>query len=227
MQYDACVYWNKGAAKDINRDSLVLMQAFTVRGRILLAAVCDGMGKMGEYASGYLTEELVTWFREGLPDALLRRNTLSAIKRLLERRLYRAQFKMQEYAQRYSYKMGTTLSMIIVWEKKYMLWQWGNGRIYRFSDKRTEQILSDYEMGTINAGDAFLICSDAFARRITAAEIAEVFSPHGMTEERCKRRFKEAGEASIRRGECENMSAVYVKAINTRIGKRVNPQING
>ena len=64
MNYQVNVYWNKGAVRKSNQDSVLVLKALTSQGRVLLAAVCDGMGGMdrGEYASGYLTEELVTWF---------------------------------------------------------------------------------------------------------------------------------------------------------------------
>ncbi len=236
MHYYAGVYWNKGTVSDINQDSLVLMQALTSKGRVLLAAVCDGMGEMGECASGYLTQELTAWFEDGLLDSLCKKNPICAIRRFVERKVYSVQCRMHEYADNCGQKMGTTLSMLILWEKKYMLWHLGDSRIYRlFSDQKSEIFmkwfentreyeeqtrcigsvgffLPEFETGTIKSGDAFLLCSDAFMRKITAEEISGVFTHGKMTEEICKRRLREIGEAAIRRGEHDNMSAVYVRA---------------
>lgn len=242
MYYDTNVYWNKGRVSDINQDSLILMQALTSRGRVLMAAVCDGIGSMGEYASGYLTKELMTWFYDGLMDSLSRKNSLCAIKRSVDRKLYRVQCRMHEYAEEHYQKFGTTLSMLVFWEKKYMLWNLGNSRIYRLTPgvknkinimspehmKKSGKLIKcigsmgffspEFMMGTIKSGEAFLICSDAFRRRVALEEIAEVLAPSHMTEERCKRRLRELGEAAIRRGECDNMSAVYVKISAHRKG---------
>ncbi|MDE6749245.1 MAG: hypothetical protein K2K21_09330 [Lachnospiraceae bacterium] len=248
MHYDAVVYWNKGAISEINQDSLVLMQALTSKGRVLLAAVCDGMGELGECASGYLTKEFTTWFEDGLLDALCKKNPVCAIRRFVERKVYRIQCRMHEYAENCGQEMGTTLSMLIIWEKKYMLWHLGESRIYRFFQCKKAKIrtkargnmkdlenmfelenvneleeptkyigsvgffLPDFETGTIRSGDAFLLCSDAFIRRITLEEIVGVLTPKKMTEEVCKRRLREIGEAAMRRGERDNMSAVYVRA---------------
>lgn len=257
LHYYAGVYWNKGAVSDINQDSLVLMQALTSKGRVLMAAVCDGMGEMGECASGYLTQELTAWFEDGLPDALCKKNPLCAIRRFVERKIYSVQCRMHEYAENCGQKMGTTMSMLILWEKRYMLWHLGDSRIYRLfpckkakirmkamgnmkeledmfelenvneSEEPTKYIgsvrffLPDFETGTIRSGDAFLLCSDAFIRRMTLEEIADVLAPGKMTEEVCKRRLREIGEAAIRRGEHDNMSAVYVRAsVHERIDVR-------
>ena len=60
MQYVTAVYWNRGSVAACNQDSLTLQQVLTGRGRVLMAAVCDGMGglQQGETASGYMTERL-------------------------------------------------------------------------------------------------------------------------------------------------------------------------
>lgn len=248
LHYNAGVYWNKGTISDINQDSLVLMQAMTSKGRVLLAVVCDGIGDMGEFASSYLTQELTVWFEEGLPDALCKKKPLCAIRRFVERKVYSVQCRIHEYAENCGQNLGTTLSMLILWEKKYMLWQLGDSKIYRFfpckkakirmkgmgnmkelenmnelenaneSEEPTKYIgsvgffLPDFEAGTIKSGDAFLLCSDAFVRRMTVEEIVSVLTPKKMTEEVCKRRLREIGEAAMRRGERDNMSAVYVRA---------------
>lgn len=244
VYYDTGVYWNKGSVGDANQDSLVLMQALTSRGRVLMAAVCDGGGcaGMGEYASGYLTKELMGWFYEGLPEALSRKRPLCALRRSVDRRLCRAQCRMREYVEECGQEMGTTLSMLLLWEKKYMLWKLGDSRIYRLTSGRRKEIRMmgtehmkesgrqaecmgsmgffppEYMMGTIRSGEAFLLCSDAFGRRIASEEIADVLDPAHMTEERCKKRLREIGEAVIRRGERDDLSAVYVKASAHRKG---------
>ena len=115
MNYQVSVYWNKGAVWKSNQDSVLVLQALTSQGRVLLAAVCDGMGGMdkGEYASGYLTEELVTWFYDGLLSAIGKRKPLWVIRRSLERNLYRIQRRMQNYADKRGLEMGTTMTLLV------------------------------------------------------------------------------------------------------------------
>ena len=49
------VYWDRGR-RCVNQDSLTLQQALTRRGRMVLAAVSDGIGGLseGENASGFI-----------------------------------------------------------------------------------------------------------------------------------------------------------------------------
>ena len=238
MNYCTGVYWNKGAVRELNQDSVIVLQALTSGGSVLIAAVCDGMGGMdrGECASGYLTEELITWFYDSLLAAVGRKKPLWVIRRSLERKLYRVQNRMQAYAGKHGLQMGTTMSLLVLREKKYLLWHLGDSRIYRLSSRRkkkmelmtTDHVMGtncltkcvgsfgffrpDFRMGEIRRGEAFLICSDGFWHRMRAEEMREALEPELMTEERCERRLGEIGEAAMRRGERDNLSAVYIWA---------------
>ena len=63
MKYLSGFYWERGRSK-ANQDSIVLQQVVTDYGRILLAAVSDGIGGLseGENASGYIGEKMVENF---------------------------------------------------------------------------------------------------------------------------------------------------------------------
>ena len=63
MKIISGVYWDRGRRSE-NQDSLVLEQVFTRRGRVLLAAVSDGIGGLdeGETASGFILEKLLESF---------------------------------------------------------------------------------------------------------------------------------------------------------------------
>lgn len=236
MNYQVSAYWNKGAVRKTNQDSVLVLQALTSQGRVLLAAVCDGMGGMdrGEYASGYLTEELVTWFYDGFLKAVGKRKPLWVIRRSLERNLYRIQRRLQTYADKRGLEMGTTMSLLVLWEKKYLLWHLGDSRIYHLSGrgKRKIHLLTedhvlernrltkcvgsfgffqpDFRMGIVRKQEAFLLCSDGFWHTMDAEELKEALAPDPMTEARCERRLKEIGETAMRRGERDNLSAVYI-----------------
>lgn len=242
MNYQVNVYWNKGAVRKSNQDSVLVLKALTSQGRVLLAAVCDGMGGMdrGEYTSGYLTEELVTWFYDGLLQAIGKRKPLWVLRRSLERNLYRIQCRLQTYAVRRGLEMGTTMSLLVLWEKKYLLWHLGDSRIYRLSGHRKRKIVlmtkdhvqgknrltkcvgsfgyfwPDFRTGIIGKGEAFLLCSDGFWHMMGSKELGETLVPALMTEERCERRLKEIAETAMRRGERDNLSAVYILMQNDR-----------
>lgn len=237
MDYYADVYWDRGRKRECNQDSLVLLQALTLQGRVLMAAVCDGMGgmDMGETASGYLTEELITWFYDGLLDAVGKKKPLWVIRRSIERKVYQVQHRLGIYAEKHGINLGTTMSLLVLWEKRYLLWHLGDSRIYRLYDckRRKIQLLTkdhtkgrneltkcigsfgffipDFKMGTIRKREAFLLCSDGFWHRVTTKEIAGALAPSQMREENIQRRLREIGEAAMRRGEKDNLAAVYIK----------------
>lgn len=74
--------------------------------------------------------------------------------------------------------------------------------------------MPEHAMGILRQGEAVLLCSDGFYRQITAQEITGVMNPIGVTqEEQIERRLREIGEACMKRGERDNLSGVYVKAV--------------
>lgn len=138
MKYIANAYWEKGNVRPINEDSLLLLQSLTVRGRVLLAAVCDGMGGMeqGECASGYLTEELITWYYDSLIPAVGKKKPIWVIRRSFQRKLYQICRRMEVYGNSHEIALGTTMSVLVLWEKRYLIWHLGDCRIYYLTEKK-------------------------------------------------------------------------------------------
>ena len=74
MEFISGYLWKKGAG-DVNEDSLTIQQIRCQRKICLMAVLCDGIGglKNGEFASGYVTEELVKWFYGAVPQICVKR----------------------------------------------------------------------------------------------------------------------------------------------------------
>lgn len=245
VKYLTSVYWERGNVMDSNQDSLVLLQVLTARGRVLMAAVCDGMGGLaqGEAASGYVTRRLQEWFYESLLRAIRKRKAYWIIRRSLDRLVYHMQEQLAKYADQEGICLGTTMTVLVIWEKTYLLWHLGDSRAYRLcstavgkENKDVGECLTsdhvkgknqltkcvgsfgyerpDFKMGTVKEGQAVLLCSDGFRHCVTEEEIVDVLAPRAvMEEEQASRRLREVGEACMRRGERDNMSAVYIKAV--------------
>ena len=250
MQYVTAVYWNRGSVAACNQDSLTLQQVLTGRGRVLMAAVCDGMGglQQGETASGYMTERLQEWFYGSLMRSIHKKKPYWMIRRSLDRMVYHVQEQMRQYAGRERLDMGTTVSVLVLWEDIYLIWHLGDSRIYRIRsrgrfnresykksgklglmesmttdhvqerNKLTKCVGSfgyfrpDYRMGTLKRGDAFLLCSDGFYHCVTNQELADILCPDRLLEERqMERRLTEISTACMKRGERDNLSAIYIK----------------
>lgn len=255
MKYLTGVYWERGRVADSNQDSLVLLQVLTARGRVLMAAVCDGMGGLvqGEWASSYVTQRLQEWFYESLLRAVRKKKPYWVIRRSLDRLVYHMQEQIALYAGQEGIRLGTTMTVLVLWEKTYLLWHLGDTRAYRLCKasgggsvqrfitsggvrsrklgiacltndhvKGRNQLTKcvgsfgyerpDYQLGVIQTGQGILLCSDGFRHCVEESELADVLNPeHINDEEQIARRLREIGGVCMKRGEKDNMSAVYVK----------------
>ena len=235
MNYLTGVYWERGSVADINQDSLVLLQVLTAKGRVLMAAVCDGMGglKKGETASGYVTKRLQEWFYESLMRSVQKKKPYWIIRRSLDRLVYHMQEQLQQYGEKENIRLGTTMTVLILWEKTYLLWHLGDSRAYmsrgtkimcmtkdhvKGANQLTKCVGSfgyarpDFKLGVLQAGQGVLLCSDGFRHCISEKELTDVLEPERiMDENQIARRLREIGDACMKRGERDNLSAVYVK----------------
>lgn len=242
MRYETGVYWCRGRAAFVNQDAVVLQQVLTRRGRVLMAAVCDGMGgiSFGEEVSSYAAEQLRDWFYGELLTMIRKRKPLWVIRRSLDRRTFYMQRQLERYAAREEISVGTTMTVLVLWEKTYLLWHLGDSRIYRLRGGHMEQLTEDHVhgaekltkclgsfgwfvpahgMGTLRKGDGVLLCTDGFRRRVSKEELCGVMRYDAAClrettgEEWIERRLKEIGEVCMKRGERDNLSAVYVRCV--------------
>ncbi|MDE5717420.1 MAG: protein phosphatase 2C domain-containing protein [Lachnospiraceae bacterium] len=237
MRYLTDVYWCRGREAEKNQDSVVLQQVLTRRGRVLLAAVCDGMGgaACGGEASGYAAEQLRAWYYTELFAMIRKNKRYWVIRRSLDRLVFHMQREMKRYAAQEEISLGTTMTVLVLWERTWLLWHLGDSRAYRLRGRHMEQLTEDHaqeagqltkclgsfgsftpqhKMGVLKPGEGILLCSDGFRRRVDGEELQEVMNPRGLTgEEQIGRRLKEIGETCMKRGEKDNLSAVYVRAL--------------
>ena len=255
MKYLTGVYWERGRVADTNQDSLVLLQVLTARGRVLMAVVCDGMGGLaqGEWASGYVTQRLQEWFYESLLGSVRKKKPYWIIRRSLDRLVYHMQEQIVLYGEQEGIRLGTTMTVLVLWEKTYLLWHLGDTRAYLLhkesggrnaqqsyvsggAGRRKSRIACltkdhvkgrnqltkcvgsfgyerpDFQLGVVQAGRGILLCSDGFRHYMDESEFADVLNPEQIREEsQIARRLHEIGDACMKRGEKDNMSAVYVK----------------
>lgn len=235
MRYWTNVYWNKGREAKKNQDSVALQQVLTSKGRVLLAVVCDGMGGIarGEAASGYAAERLREWFYTELFAMMRKNKRYWVLRRSLDRMVFHMQGQLAQYAGREELSLGTTMTAFLMWERTWLLWHLGDSRAYRLREERIEQLTEDHAqdggkltkclgsfgyftpqhgMGVLKPGDGILICTDGFRRRVTGEELQAVMNPRALSgEEQIGRRLKEIGETCMKRGETDNLSAVYIK----------------
>lgn len=238
MEYLTGVYWCRGRVAKNNQDALLLQQVLTRRGRVLMAAVCDGMGgvSQGEAAAAYVAERLQEWFYTEFLRMFAGKKRIWVVRRSLDRLVYHMQQQMRRYGRKEELSLGTTMTVLVMWDKTWLLWHLGDSRAYRLRRGKMEQLTTDHavgagkltkcvgsfgdfvpehKVGVPGAGEGFLLCSDGFRRRMTKQELRDVLVPAQLQEEaQVERRLKEIGEACMKRGEKDNLSAVYVKIIH-------------
>lgn len=137
MQTYGCLY--ERGQRESNQDSLALHKIVTSFGEVVLAMVCDGMGGMdeGETASGYVAERMSCWFYEELPLLLERRVGMKGIARSIERKLFHLHIDLKEYGKRKGIVTGTTVSILVIADQKYLICHLGDSVIYRIRRKRS------------------------------------------------------------------------------------------
>lgn len=235
MEYLTGVYWCRGAVAASNQDAILLQQVLTGKGRVLMAAVCDGMGGIsrGEMASGYVAERLQEWFYTEFLWMYCKKKRRWVIRRSFDRLVYHMQQQLRRFAGEEGLSLGTTMTVLVMWENAWLVWHLGDSRVYRLRRGRMEQITTDHAcgtgkltkcvgsfgdfapqhvMGVSRAGEGFLLCSDGFRRQMTERELRDVLAPAKLREgAQIERRLGEIGEACMKRGERDNLSAVYIK----------------
>lgn len=235
MKIISGVYWDRGQ-RSRNEDSLILEQVFTKKGRILLAAVSDGIGGLpeGETASGFILEKLLQNFYHRMLPLIEKGKG----RRFLERSLLRCFFETNQILKKYAESKGITLgaavSVLFIYRKKFLIFHLGDTRIYRICGKNNiEQITEDhvaennaltkcigsftYQVpdiikGRIGKAESFLLCSDGFYHYAEKNMIMELLNPREeLTREQIEKRLREMAGYGTRMGEQDNRTALYIR----------------
>ena len=118
MGFLSVVHSDTGIHKDMNQDAVLIKEAETDYGKVMLAVVCDGMGGLsrGEVASAALIRAFSDWFETRFPDLLYTRRTEEGIERSrLELELDGLVQDMNRRIEQYSRKFhARTLTMVVL-----------------------------------------------------------------------------------------------------------------
>ncbi len=231
MRVISGVYWDKGG-REVNQDSVMVQQAVTRAGRMTLAVVSDGIGGLweGEVASGYITERLIENFYGQMAALVGRRRGKKAVARSMLRCLYEINGELNAYGKGKDLKLGATMSLLFLWGKRYLIVHIGDSRIYSYHRGKVKLLTRDHSdggrgltrcvgsfpyqapdilCGRVWGRQGFLLCTDGFYKRLDK-EAFRILSPGDIDrEEQIGRRLREMGDVAHKRGEKDNMSAVY------------------
>lgn len=239
LQIISGVYWDQGG-RDVNQDSLILQQVMTNRGRVVLAAVSDGIGGLreGENASGYITEKLIGNFYNQMISLVGRGKGKKSMERSLMRCFYDINDGLRRYGNGKDIKLGATISLLFLWKRSYVIFHLGDSRIYLCCRRKAKLLTEDHtdggrgltrcmgsfpfqcpdiRFGRIHREEGFLLCTDGFYT-FMEKDIAQVLWPREIgSGEQIEKRLRELALAAQRRGQQDNMSAVYLIASGRKI----------
>lgn len=149
MKYKVCISTDKGTVKEVNQDSTMVKVANSDRyGRIVLGALCDGMGGLshGELASSMFVDRMQAWFSQELPMVLSRTNATQKLDESDENddiiediaREWQAiaidmNKQIFDYGMEHNAPLGTTAVVFIVLGNEYVIMNIGDSRAYMFT----------------------------------------------------------------------------------------------
>lgn len=136
MNFLTAYHTDIGIKKSTNQDSLLIHQAQTEFGNVLLAVICDGMGGLakGEVASACMIHEFSSWFRLQLPEMLSAGLQPEALRGSWEQLVQRVDQKIAIYSDENNVTMGTTCVALLIVDNTYYIMNIGDSRIYLISD---------------------------------------------------------------------------------------------
>lgn len=136
MNFLTAFHTDVGIKKKTNQDSLLIHQAQTDSGNVLLAVICDGMGGLakGEVASACMIHAFSDWFRLELPGMLSAGLQPEALRSSWEMLVSNVNQKITDYSDRYNVSMGTTCTALLIVNETYYIMNIGDSRIYLISE---------------------------------------------------------------------------------------------
>ncbi|MBQ7841436.1 MAG: serine/threonine-protein phosphatase [Lachnospiraceae bacterium] len=239
-------YWDKGNFRKKNEDSFTA-QKVRLNGRSIpkrcllgekgteaaLLAVCDGIGGLpeGECASGFVAEELTEWFyQEGIQNMnrfFWRKNTVQSACSAFEK----IQQKLERIEKEENICCGTTCTMALLKNGRYLILHTGDSRAYRIG--RRERLLTkdhhqggalrrclgafgfhapDVLQGRLHRGEMLLLCTDGFCRLAADGFFQGCLPGEEDDVAEYYKRLKGAASFLKAQGEKDNLTAVlYVR----------------
>ena len=139
---------NVGNVKQVNQDSLAVKVVNSPDGKIVFAIICDGMGglEQGELASKEVVMAFHKWFMKEFA-VMVERQTFSkeALYHQWQCVIEQLNEDLGKYAEQQGIMMGTTLSVLLIYQKQYYICHVGDSRIYKIEDA-LQQITKDHTL---------------------------------------------------------------------------------
>ncbi len=186
MRYLTASYTDKGKVREVNQDSLLIRKAEYGENTLVLAVVCDGMGglKKGELASAEVIRLFEEWFeRESRALAEQEQEEFEdMLYDLWEALLQRAHGEIRKYGKLHGIRIGTTVTAILFWQKKYYIAHVGDSRIYEIKN-HVIQLTKDQLLAGLNATEQITTGKNILLQGVGASKVVRPIYYSGKAED--------------------------------------------
>lgn len=136
-----------GTVKETNQDSVGIIVNAHPDLDAALGIVCDGVGGLqeGEYASSTTYKKFMDWFQYEMPQLIHEDDFDLVLQNRWSKLIYNHNQYLYEYAQNKNAKMGTTLTVILLFHEQYYAMQVGDSRAYEITE-RLSQLTQDQSL---------------------------------------------------------------------------------
>lgn len=229
--------WERGT-REKNEDSLAFWHMKKGKQHRIMAIVCDGIGGLpqGEQASSYVVRQMAGWFMtEGCKIKKIKK-----LERILQQLCYQIHEELKLYGKEAGIRLGTTMTLLVLENKRYVWVHYGDCRLYFFRKGKMKQLTNDdcekngavnraigvgewylpqTASGKIRTGDAFLVCSDGFYKKLDSDILRSLGKRKKTEEKQIDRILKQIYQKKMFMGEKDNISALYVEVRKKVRGK--------
>lgn len=140
MRYDIAGVTHTGNVRPTNEDSMLIRTGQENERPVALLAVADGMGGLacGERASALVMETLADWWQNRPPAT-----SMEEVSHRLDTALFAAHRAIFYLGEELHCKTGSTLSVLYLWGKAYLIKQIGDSRVYALEEGKIYQLTTD------------------------------------------------------------------------------------
>lgn len=133
-----------GRVKKVNQDAVTLKHIRLCNNELVFAVLCDGMGgfEQGELASTSVVKAYLDWFDNRFLSRLDQMDE-GHICGEWDSLMHRMNAVLYEYGLSNGIKLGTTLTVLLLWNSRYYIYNVGDGRVYELATCIT-QITRDH-----------------------------------------------------------------------------------
>lgn len=144
MEFIISAASDMGIVRATNQDSVLVKLLNTLRGRMVFAVLCDGMGGLakGELASATLVRAFNEWIGCGLLQMLEKGFVDYRINKQWEDIIVSQSQKLWDYGRQNQIRLGTTVTAMLLTDEHYYVINVGDTRAYEIFDS-VQQITDD------------------------------------------------------------------------------------